>query len=456
MQNNTIIAQATPIGPGAIALIRLSGRDAIEIAEKGAKIPQGKKLSQKETHTISYGWVTDSLGNPIDQVLFLLMQSPQTFTGENVVEITCHNNQLIISAIIDRYIQLGARYAERGEFTRRAVENQKISLLQAEAIQELISAQSNIGIKKSLEQLAGTLSYWVANIEKRLVTARALCEASFEFLEEEYDPKKEIKLLLTEIKNDITQAQKQFGAQKQIREGIRIALVGSTNAGKSSLLNAFTNQERAIVTPIEGTTRDTVETTIINNAIAWTLIDTAGIRKTHDPIESAGIARTYAEAEKADIVLLLIDGQPNKPYSRTTIETYKNLQKKYPKKSLIIQSKADKNNRPIVEELSPDVLISSTTKAGLKDLENKIQKHLNQIMQNNELPFSLNTRHIHALTQINSLLESAIKTLNEPIQNYEILSIILQDALECCNKMSGQEQSKALLDAVFSQFCVGK
>ena len=452
MQNNTIIAQATPIGPGAIALIRLSGKDAVDIAAQAVQLPGKTSLESKSSHTISFGAILDSSGRKIDQVLLLLMRGPQSFTGEDIVEITCHNNQLIVNAIITRCIELGARPAERGEFTRRAVENNKLSLLQAEAIQELISAQSVPSLQKSLAQLEGSLSKWLQCLETKLLTARALCEASFEFLEEEYNPNTQLSHILEEILATIEQAQEQFSAQKQLREGIRIALIGSTNAGKSSLLNALFKQNRAIVTPIAGTTRDTIEATVYKNGIAWTLIDTAGLRSTQDPIETAGIERTYQEAQKADLILLLIDGLPENNYD---LAEYEALLKKYSEKCIVVQTKSDKQAQQS-SSLAPAVFISSKDRRGLDKLENKIAQHLQVMLTKTALPFTLNQRHIQILTQIKTIAESIQKDLLAETQSYELISLKLQDVLQACTHMSGQEHSTQLLDAVFAQFCVGK
>ncbi len=453
MQNNTIVAQATPVGPGAIALIRLSGKDAISIAENASQLLGGIVLSQKKSHTISYGAIVDSVGQKIDQVLFLLMRAPNSFTGEDVVEITCHNNQLIIHAIITRCIELGAQPAERGEFTRRAVEHGKISLLQAEAIQELISSQSTSSIQKSLAQLEGSLSAWIEKLEKNLLNARALCEASFEFLEEEYDPESDLQELLAETRFLLLEAHEQFSAQKQLKEGIRIALIGATNAGKSSLLNALCKQDRAIVTPIAGTTRDTIETTLYKNGIAWTLVDTAGLRNTQDPIEAAGIQRTYKEAQKADIILLLVDGT-----SKTTtneLSEYQSFLKEHQGKCIILQTKADLQKNK-VSALPIDLFVSSNQNLGLAELESKITEHLQNLLGQTELPFTLNQRHMHVLTQIQQIVEDVQGDLCAAQPSYELISLKLQDAIKACVQMSGKEYTAALLDTVFSQFCVGK
>ncbi len=452
MTSRTIVAQATPVGPGAIALIRLSGKDAISIAAQGARLNAQQKLSEKKSHTISFGWVIDSEDKQIDQVLFLLMRAPQTFTGEDVVEITCHNNQLLVNTIIKRFIELGAHHAQRGEFTRQAVENNKLSLVQAEAIQELITAQNTLSVKNSLAQLEGSLSSWIKGLEEDLIHARALCEASFEFLEEEYEPKTDLFPIITKIEKRILEAEDVFSLQKQLKEGVRIALVGTPNVGKSSLLNALYKQDRAIVTPIPGTTRDTIEATIWRNTLPWTFVDTAGLRTTNDPIEKAGIQRTYEEIHKADIVIVLFDGNTQGDAAHNL---YQEILNQYQEKCINVLNKID---LPLLHPMpiAMDISISTVTHQGLPELEKRINEHIKKMFPAIDLPFTLNQRHMHALTRIKKILEQVLEDLGKKVTNYELISLALQDALEACSEFSGQELSESLLDSVFSQFCVGK
>ena len=307
--NETIIAQCTPQGTGAIALLRLSGDNTFAIADAISKLPGNKIISALPTHTIHYGWVVDKNGAHIDQVLFLLMRAPHTFTGDDTVEITCHNNPFIIQNITQAALAAGARLAQEGEFSRRAVSNNKIDIIQAEAINDLIHANTQLTLKQSLSQLEGSFSHWVVSIEKQLIKALALSDASFEFLDEEnMEFSTQIKEIIDAVLTTITNLKNTFNQQQQIRNGIRIAIIGSVNAGKSSLFNALLNQERAIVTNIAGTTRDAIEAGLYKNGNYWTLIDTAGLRTTDDIVEQLGISRSHEEAHKADIILLVFDG----------------------------------------------------------------------------------------------------------------------------------------------------
>src|SRR4030095_14785912 len=236
--HDIIIAQCTPHGSGAIALLRLSGDNAVTIADAISSLPDGKKLSTQLTHTIHYGWVIDAHGNHIDQVLFLLMRAPHTFTGNDTVEITCHNNPFIIQNILSAAIAAGARLAQEGEFSRCAVENNKIDIIQAEAINDLIHANTQLALKQSLSQLRGSFTQYISAIEKQLIKALALSEASFEFIDEEHmEFNLQIKEIIDEILTTSTTLKTSFNQQQQIRQGIRIAIIGSVNAGKSSLFN---------------------------------------------------------------------------------------------------------------------------------------------------------------------------------------------------------------------------
>ncbi|MDP3889414.1 MAG: tRNA uridine-5-carboxymethylaminomethyl(34) synthesis GTPase MnmE, partial [bacterium] len=303
-----IIAQCTPRGSGAVALLRISGINAIEIVTRISKLTSNKTLSELPSHTIHYGFIVDNSGMHIDQVLFLLMLAPKTFTGQDSVEITCHNNPFIVEQIISLAIEKGARLADPGEFTKRAVLNNKIDLIQAEALNELIHANTQMSLKQSLSQLEGSFSNWITTIEQELFKALALCQASFEFIDEEITFDDQIKQIINKTLETITSIKNTFDKQQYIRQGIRIAIIGSTNIGKSSLFNALLQQERAIVTNIAGTTRDVIEAGAYKNGNYWTLIDTAGLRKTNNTIEQEGIKRSFEQADLADIILLVFDG----------------------------------------------------------------------------------------------------------------------------------------------------
>jgi tRNA modification GTPase len=448
---NSIIAQCTPQASGALALIRLSGSSAIEIADNFARVQSGTSLRDAKTHTIHYGWVVDQNGKHIDQVLFLLMHAPRTFTGQDTIEITCHNNPFIIEQIISLAIKFGARMATAGEFTQRAVANEKIDLLQAEAINELIHANTEIGLKQSLAQLEGSFSSWFVSIEKQLVKALALSEASFEFIDEEnLEFSAQIKKSLEHVQETIKKLQAQFDQQKQIREGVRIAIIGSVNAGKSSLFNALLGSNRAIVTPIAGTTRDAIEAGLYKNGSYWTLIDTAGLRETKDEIEQQGIERSFKEAESADIILLVVDAA--RELSAQETEIYTQLLAQHPNKIITIASKAD---LPQLNNFAQRALkISSTEKVGLKEVEQKIQEKIDALFAHVDSPFLLNKRQFNILASANEKLRTILPLLDDP--QFEIISYHLNDLLSDLSQLTGKSISEAGMEAVFREFCVGK
>ena len=505
MHINSIIAQSTPSGKGALALIRLSGEDSFEIVDKISYFSHPKKIADQKSHTIHYGWVVDVQGDKIDQVLFLVMRAPHTFTGEHTVEITCHNNPFIIENIIQQALRQGARLAQPGEFTRRAFENKKLDLVQAEAINELLCAQTETALKKSLAQLDGSLSHWMENIEGRLVKAYAWSEASFEFLDEAGDFGLVIKQQLTEVTQAITQALKTFEVQKQIREGFRIALIGSVNAGKSSLFNKLLAQERSIVTDIAGTTRDTVEAGLYRNGNHWTLIDTAGLRQTEDVVEKQGIKRSFDEAHKADIVILVIDGA--REMSAQEKEIYSQLYEQYAHKTIVVVNKMDEialapfdTNRFAIHsgraepargaprpptssdaegvvsrsEAARDKIVSTApaialatagpferlkvstvTNLNIALLEQHIETKINALLATSDAPFLLNKRQHALLLTLEQQIKEIIKMLEGEIQ-YELVSYHVREALESISFMTGKTISEAAMDKVFREFCVGK
>lgn len=450
---NAIIAQSTPVGKGAIALLRLSGVDAFTLADHFALLPDHKKLSAQKTHTIHYGWVVDEQGAKIDQVLFLVMRGPHTFTGEDVLEITCHNNPFIIEMILQQAIRHGARLAQPGEFTRRAFENKKIDLVQAEAINELLCAQTELALKKSLAQLEGSMSHWIAHIEKQLVKAYAWSEASFEFLDDEGDFGHTIKQQLHDVVATIAQVKKTFDVQQQIRQGFRIALIGSVNAGKSSLFNRLLQQERSIVTDIAGTTRDTVEAGLYRNGNHWTLIDTAGLRQTHDVIEQAGIQRSFDEAHKADCIVLALDG--SRPLTPEEQVVYTQILERYGAKVVMVVTKSDKAQIQLPAPFEHALHVSSATGHNCDVLERMLEEKIAALLQRSDAPFLLNKRQYSILVTLEQQLKTVLAMLEGTIQ-YELVSYHLREMLEQISELTGKSVSEAAMDMVFKEFCVGK
>lgn len=454
VDEESIVAQCTPAGSGAIALIRLSGENAIAIADHCAQLPQCKRLGDQVSHTIHYGWVTNELGKRVDQVLFLLMKAPSTFTGQDTVEITCHNNPFLIEEILSVLIKAGARLAMPGEFSRRAVMTGKIDLLQAEAINDLIHANTQYVLKQSMAQLEGTFSKEVQSIEQSLLKALAFCQASFEFIDEEIEFSEQLFALIKQVIASISVIKKRFGQQEQIREGIKIALIGSVNAGKSSLFNALLDKDRSIVTSIPGTTRDVVEAGLYRKGNYWTLIDTAGLRQTDDLIERVGIERSYEQAQIADHVLLIIDG--SRSLSLDEERVYKDLIDQYDHKMIYVVTKAD------LPQLHHSLLknratmpVCSSSKEHIQSLESTLMQRIDRAFSSIESPYLLNKRQHHLLATLEHQLTDIVDQF-ETRPAYELIAYHLNESLASLAELTGKTISESAMDAVFKEFCVGK
>ncbi|KIX84938.1 hypothetical protein J120_04325 [candidate division TM6 bacterium JCVI TM6SC1] len=451
----TIVAQSTAQGSGALAIIRACGLDVFTIADKICRADNKKPLSEQATHTIAHGIVCDTSGTMLDDVLFYIMRGPRTFTGQDTLEISCHNNQFIVNNIIASWVNAGARLASPGEFTRRSVLAGKIDLVQAEAIAELISAQSQQAIDKSLAQLKGSLSCELEAIATELVRAIALCEASFEFLDEELEFGTQIKTIMSNVIHNVDRLRATYSSAQHIRTGVRIALIGSVNAGKSSLFNSLIGSNRAIVTDIEGTTRDVVEAGLYVSGMYWTLVDTAGLRHTSDIIEQEGIRRSYEQAHMADIVLLVHDA--HRQYTVAEQQIYDHLSETYRSKIIMVRNKIDLLDYSVSSVPSDHVWahVSSTTDTGIQDLKDAIEQKIQRLFTAHSSPFLLNARHMHVLTALHTMLHD-VYTRMEPIVHYELVSYHLNDALVQVCELTGKSISEQALDAVFREFCVGK
>ncbi len=449
-----IVAQATPQGAGAIAMLRVSGERAIEIVDTIAHVPGNKKLVDQNSHTIHYGWVIDKSGQHVDQVLFLLMRAPRTFTGENVVEITCHNNQFLVEQVIDIVIQAGARLADQGEFTRRAVLHGKVDLVQAEAINELIHAQTSQALKQSLRQLEGSFSSWIANIEKQLIHIVAYCEASFEFLDEEVSFEAQIKERLSKVQDDVAEVLATFDKRQYVTQGVRVALVGSVNAGKSSLFNALINRQRAIVTDIAGTTRDTVEAGMYNDGAFITFVDTAGLRDSQDVVEKIGIDRSFQEVTSSDLILMVFDATTH--YSKEEIEVYQSIAQQHVDKIIFVQNKIDAGSSllPFLE-LDDVIAISVAQNKNVDQLRMKIDEKINALMHVGQSPCLLNKRQYNLLLLLESELELIKNSIATRI-DYELLVVLINDAIAKLSELTGKTVTEDALNAIFREFCVGK
>ena len=452
MDNKIIAALCTARGSGAIGLIRVSGKNVRQLLLHSVALSSKKNLCSVATHTICHGFLHDKDNDIIDEVLFLVMDAPRTYTGDDTIEITCHNNTFIIDAILNRLYQLGAVPAQAGEFTMRAFENKKLDLLQAEAVADLIHAQNYTALKAALSQLQGSLSHEITIIEEELCKIAAWCQANFEFLDEERDFHNQISLLLDGVENRIKKLCSQEKNHALIRNGITIACIGSVNAGKSSLFNKIIGKERSIVTNTPGTTRDTVESGLYRNGIHTTFIDTAGIRETEDVIEQEGVRRSYNAAQTADIILLIYDASRILlPYEQ---RIYDDIQEKYHKKIISIYNKID---LPwLIEKHSEKNSILISQNVPPAELFFAIDSKISELTGSNEMPFLLNQRHMHILSTVLQKIEEIKDALCKKIVHDELILFSIHEALTVLSETTGKTVSEKTMDTVFKEFCVGK
>jgi len=451
-----IVAQCTPQGQGAIALVRVSGVGAVQVVDGIASLASGKCLTDLPTHTIHYGRVVDADDSTIDTVLFLLTRAPRTFTGQDTVEITCHNNQFVVERVIARAIACGARLADRGEFARRGVLCGKMDLLQAEAINDLIHANSQAALKKSLCQVDGSLSAQLTSIERLLIKALAFCEGSFELSDEgELSLDEDIKHILQEVGDKLALLKRGHDVQRQLRDGVRIALIGSVNVGKSLLFNALLAKDRSIVTSQAGTTRDTIEAGVYRDGCYWTFVDTAGLRRTGDVIEQEGVERSYDEAQQADLILLVVDGSRQLASDERVV--YRQVIKKFHEKLIIVHNKmdlpqADSDLRPEI----PTLRVSARTGQHLQVVERAIAERVGRIFAQADTPYMLNQRHYKLVLGLEKKVVQVQALLSDAAIAHELLAHHLVDAIAHVSELTGKSISEAGLDAVFKEFCVGK
>lgn len=441
----TIAAVATPPGEGGIAVIRISGKRAFDVANKIFS----KDISGFTTHTAHYGKIIDLDGNTVDEVLLLIMRGKRSFTGEDTVEIHCHGGVLITRKVLQTVYSAGARPALPGEFSFKAFHNGKIDLSQAEAIQELICAQSASGMEAAESQLQGDLRKKIASLQKGLFDIAAILEAWVDFPEEglEFASFEEVIADLTAVKRDLISLENSFHDGKVLSSRLRLCLLGEPNAGKSSLLNALTGKERAIVTAIPGTTRDLLEEDIELGGLAFKLIDTAGIRQTDEVIEKEGIRRSKEAASSADLILLVVDATA--PFEEALLHSLPQ------EKTVIAWNKTDleEATEPPYQNAIP---ISAKEGYGLEQLKQALFSTLLKggVPEKGEITITVE-RHFQAIKNAREALERLIAGLEESISP-EFLSMEMRAVLQELGTIIGTNITEDLLSAIFSKFCVGK
>ena len=463
--HETIVALATPSGAGAIAIIRLSGADAIAIAAEVFESVSGKDISKQKTHTIHLGHIVDGT-KVYDQVLLSIFKGPNSYTGENVVEISCHGSVFIQQQIIQLLLRKGAKMAQAGEFTLRAFLNAKLDLSQAEAVADLISSDNEASHQIAMQQMRGGFSNEIAKLREELLNFASLIELELDFAEEdvEFADRTAFYELLTRIEFVLKRLIDSFAVGNVIKNGIPVAIVGEPNVGKSTLLNALLNEERAIVSDIAGTTRDTIEDELVIDGIGFRFIDTAGIRETKDVVESIGIQKTFEKIEQAQVVLYLFESLKFQVSGSEYINEIEKVKNKYPLKTLLVViNKVDLltndqilNIQQQLETLNVKLLpISAKQKTGIDELKNQLLSFVNTGALRNNETIVTNTRHYDSLIKALEEIQKVRFGLDNNISS-DFMAIDIRQALFHFGEITGQVSNDELLGNIFANFCIGK
>ncbi len=461
IQNDTIIALATPSGVGAIAVIRLSGDNAITIVDAFFKsIKKGKSLKNQRTHTIHLGHI---IHNDIilDEVLVAVFKNPNSYTGENVVEISCHGSTFIQQEILQLFLQNGCRMADNGEFTMRAFLNGKMDLSQAEAVADVIASNSAASHQIAIQQMRGGITNELKELRTKLLDFAALIELELDFSGEdvEFADRTQFKELVTKITFVLKRLIDSFSFGNAMKKGIPVAIIGEPNVGKSTLLNALLNEEKAIVSDIAGTTRDAIEDEISINGVIFRFIDTAGIRETKDIVESIGIKKAYEKAENAQLIIFIIDSRKERKEKRQ--QEIEVLKERFPnKRILVIANKIDliskEETTTLVSEIENLILLSAKNKTGIETLKNELTSLVNIGALSNNETIVTNSRHFEALNNALQAITSVQQGIDLEIST-DLFSIDIRECLRHLGTITGDyDVDKDILGHIFSNFCIGK
>ncbi|MDP3353475.1 MAG: tRNA uridine-5-carboxymethylaminomethyl(34) synthesis GTPase MnmE [Flavobacteriaceae bacterium] len=460
--NDTIIAIATPPGIGAIAVIRLSGPNAITICNTFFKSIKGNKdLTTQKSHTLHFGYIKEN-NRVIDEVLVSLFHGPNSYTGENTVEISCHGSSYIQQEIVQLFLRNNVRLATPGEFTLRAFLNGKLELAQAEAVADLIEANSAASHQVAMQQMRGGYSKEINDLRQELLNFASLMELELDFSEEdvEFADRDEFNNLVNKISKILKQLVDSFALGNVLKNGIPIAIVGEPNVGKSTLLNALLKEDKAIVSEIPGTTRDAIEDEIVINGIVYRFIDTAGIRETTDIIESIGIKKTFEKIKQAQVVIYLLDANTlNQAKSKLLQIEISKIQEQFPsKKLLIIANKIDLSNINSIKKLLPFEnvhFISAKTSEGIHELTLKLTSLVHTGALSSSDTIVSNSRHYEAFSNALKALIDVKKGIENGIPT-DLIAIDIRQALFHLGEVTGQITTDDLLGNIFANFCIGK
>ena len=456
--SNTIVSISTAPGIGGIGIIRMSGNATFEILNKIFKPKKEQKIEEIKGYTMKYGEIIDN-NQIIDEVLVSYFKAPKSYTTENMCEINSHGGNIIVKKILEICLKNGADMAEPGEFTKRAFLNGRIDLAQAESVIDLINAKSDREAKSGIKQLEGALSKEIKDIKQEIMNVLVNIEVTIDY--PEYDTpevqKQELTMMLEKVEKKLSQLEESFDNGKIIKEGIKTAIIGKPNAGKSSLLNTILKEERAIVTDIEGTTRDTIEEFVTVKGIPIKLVDTAGIRNAKDEVEKIGIQKSIEEAQNADLIIAIFDSS-----KELTNEDKEILDLIKGKKAIILlnktdlPSKIDENNKQLKENAKNIIKISAKNNQGINKLYDKIAEmfSLNQINLDNEVLIT-NVRHKNIISKALQNVKKANEAIlvNMPI---DIVTIYIKEILEDLGEITGEYVTEDIINEIFSKFCLGK
>jgi tRNA modification GTPase len=448
----TIVALATAQGLSAIAVIRLSGKDSIAIAQT---IFQGKRLEEQASHTLHFGTIKDG-DKLIDEVVVSVFKEPNSFTKENSVEISCHGSPVIVKEIIQLLLKHGARLAEPGEFTKRAFVNGRFDLAQAEAVADLINAETDNARQAALNQMRGGFSREIDRLREELIHFASLIELELDFGEEdvEFAKRDDLKALILKIQSYLHLLIESFDQGNVIKNGVPTVIAGKPNAGKSTLLNTLLNEERAIVSDIPGTTRDVIEDEIVLGGINFRFIDTAGLRETQDVIEKMGVERTHAQMKKASLIIYLID-LVNAKIDDIEMEEKHLAELGIP--YIKVGNKIDQANAQLLSSLKDRgfIFISAAAKTNIQELKDKILSHFQIRGVKTGDVMVTNLRHYQNLQQTYDALARVLDGMDKEITG-DFLAMDIRQSLHYLGEITGTITTDDLLDNIFSKFCIGK
>jgi tRNA modification GTPase len=451
--NETIVALATPPGEGAIGVIRLSGKEAFSIVNK---MFRGKDLLQQASHTLHFGRIMDG-DVVVDEVVVSLYKGPKSYTGEDVIEISCHGSQYVLEQVIRLCVKNGAHLAKPGEFTQRAFLNGKLDLTQAEAVADLIASQSGASHQAAMHNLRGGFSEELKEMRDELIKFSALIELELDFSQEdvEFADRTQLYALVNRLRERTGQLLSSFQLGNVIRNGVNVAIIGKPNAGKSTLLNALLNEERAIVSEIAGTTRDTIEETLNINGILFRLVDTAGIREhTADVIEQIGVQRSKEAMSKADIVMYLFDVASSQ---NSKVKIQKGEFEEAGTKYLLVGNKVDAIgiDEAIKEFGNEPIYISAKNKENIQQLKQKLYEMVAGGQVKQEGTIITNARHFAALQEVQRSLEDIKKGMDNNLPG-DLVALDIRRCLYYLGEITGEITTEDKLDYIFSKFCIGK